>query len=159
VKPKSQRGDSFLYVFVEESWYSEPIPFFKIGIVTHNTTDDGISKSEWPKYEQHDHPVSIARRLFKLMNGNPRKIIPLMWLKFETNNCFTGLQLSKKIETKWLRIFKSWDKDITKNDFFQSQSSTEWFQTKLGDLKKIVAKIIEEESGNYKDFYILENAI
>lgn len=148
-----------MYVFVEEKWYSEPIPFFKIGIASHNTTDDGISKSEWPKYEQHDHPVSIARRLFKLMNGNPRKIIPLMWLKFESNESFTGIQQSKRIETKWLRMFKSWVKDSTKNDFFQSPSSTEWFQTTIGNLKTIVAKIIEEESGNYSHYFLLEDAV
>ena len=60
MKQKSEKGDSFLYIFVEENWNLELTPFFKIGIVSHNTTDVGISQSEWPKYEQHDHPVSIA---------------------------------------------------------------------------------------------------
>jgi len=75
MKHKSKVGDSYLYVFVEKGWENEEYPYFKIGIVSHNTTDDGISKSKWPKYENHEHPVSIARRLFKLMNGNPRELI------------------------------------------------------------------------------------
>ena len=141
----SKEGDSYLYVFVEEGWENEEFPYFKIGIVSHNTTDNGISKSKWPKYEKHKHPVSIARRLFKLMNGNPRELIPLMWLKFETNNKGSGIQQSKKIETKWLKKFRSRDTLV-----IPSPTSSEWFKaTSKNNLIEVVTKIIDEEKGKY----------
>jgi hypothetical protein len=152
MKHDSIEGDSYLYVFVEEGWENEEYPYFKIGIVSHNKTDNDISKSNWPKYEGHQHPVSIARRLFKLMNGNPRKLIPLMWLKFETNNSDSGKQQSKKHETKWLKEFRRKGPLISR-----SKTSSEWFQTTSKNLKDVVIKIINEEKEKYSVCYLHEN--
>jgi hypothetical protein len=148
MKYKSKVGDSYLYVFVEKGWENEEYPYFKIGIVSHNTTDDGISKSKWPKYEKHEHPVSIARRLFKLMNGNPRELIPLMWLQFRPNNSDIGKKESKKCETKWLKEFRKQGSLIN-----PSLTSSEWFQTTSKNLTDIVTKIINEENGKYFECY------
>jgi hypothetical protein len=152
MKHDSKEGDSYLYIFVEEGWENEEFPYFKIGIVSHNTTDNGISKSKWPKYESHHHPVSIARRLFKLMNGNPRKLIPLMWLKFETNISDSGKQQSKKIETKWIKKFRGPDTLVE-----QSPTSSEWFKaTSKKNLKDEITKIIDDEKEKYSACYLHE---
>jgi hypothetical protein len=158
MKHKSEKGDSFLYLFIEKEPFEQEMLnvdqklFFKIGIVSHNTTDEGIS--DWPKYVQHEHPVSIARRLFKLMNGNPRIITPLMWLKFESNDAITASKLSKSIETKWLREFRSMS-SAKEGNIIQSPTSSEWFQTSKINLEKIVRSIIEKETGKYSQYYVL----
>ena len=131
-------GDSFLYIFVEEGYEAESLPYFKIGIVSHAVTDDKVRT--WKKYQNSPYPPSIERRISKLNNGNPRQIKPLAYFRFSTDDRGTGLQKSRAVETRWKRILReaAW-----------KTASPEWFRTDIECLTTIVAELSERERGNY----------
>jgi hypothetical protein len=74
-------GKSFVYLFFEKEDFSVN---FKIGVATHNKTDTSIAK--WKKYAESKHPVTIERRITDFQTGNPRKIQPLAYFLYPTQN-------------------------------------------------------------------------
>jgi hypothetical protein len=138
-------GDSFLYVFAEEGYEAESLPYFKIGIVSHAVTDDKVRT--WKKYQNSPYPPSIERRISKLNNGNPRQIKPLAYFRFSTDDRGTGLQKSRAVETQWKRTLRE---TTTKT------SSPEWFRTDMASLTAIIATLTEHERGNYVMHWIEE---
>lgn len=59
----TKHGDSCFYIFTEADYETNSDPYFKIGIVLHSTTDEGVKN--WEKYVLSPHPISITRRLAK----------------------------------------------------------------------------------------------
>jgi hypothetical protein len=140
----TKHGDSCFYIFIETGYETNSNPYFKIGIVLHSTTDEGVKN--WDKYVLSPHPISITRRLAKLNNGNPREIIPIAYFRCETDNqLLTAKQKTNVIEQKWLKYLQT-NARLT--------SSKEWFQLEKQDFESLVKKIVHEESDKYTDIWI-----
>ena len=137
-------GDSFLYFFAEEGHELESHPYYKIGIVTHAKTDEGIKR--WKKYIDSPAPPSITRRILKLNNGNPRQLVPLAYFRFTDSSESTGLAKSRKVETKWKRAWRT--------RVEQMPSSTEWYRSSQEELRAIVHEIIDSEAGVYTTYWV-----
>jgi hypothetical protein len=138
----SSNGDSFLYFFVEEGYDSDETIFFKIGIVSHALTDDQVQS--WKKYVASPYPVSIARRIHKLNNGNPRQIKPLAYFRFSPDLVETGVKKSQRVETAWKRALRI---------HAEQTPSSEWFRISKTQLGNIIAQIVEGEQDNYTEYW------
>lgn len=138
-------GDSFLYFFAEEGYDKEANPYFKIGIVTHATTDDTVRG--WKKYLADPAPPSIVRRISKLNNGNPRQIIPIAYFRFHTDGAVAGIKKSRSVETKWKRKLR---------EQAERTSSPEWFRCSLESLNAFIHEVIDSEHGFYNTYWLPE---
>ena len=128
----SVNGDSFLYILVEDGYENENFVFFKIGIVSHALTDDGVKL--WKKYKESPYPTSITRRILKLNNGNPRQILPLAYFCFATDENGPGSKKSRSVETYWKRELRSRT---------AKTSSPEWFRTPIEKLSSLIQEIAD----------------